>query len=224
MPRDEFQRSLADLRDDVLAMGDLVGDRLDRALAALEAVDETAASAVIDGDDAVDRRYLELESTCIQLIAQQQPVAGDLRIVAASFKILTDLERVADLAVNLAQYTLAADRKRFAEVDLSAIGDLASEMLDDTMTAYRTDDAGLCHEIAARDDELDALCQRASDRIARDLIEREVDEGDSWAVEELLDDVSRLLLIVRDLERVGDHAVNIAARTLYMVESDPALV
>lgn len=224
MTRDEFQKSLDDLRAEVLSMSDLVAARLDRALGALEAVDEAAARDVIDGDDAVDGRYLDLESTCIQLFAQQQPVAGDLRFVASSFKIVTDLERVGDLAVNLAQYTLAADRKRFAEVDLSPIGDIAREMLDDAMTAYRTDDAALCHEIAARDDELDALCQRASERVVRDLIEREVDEGDSWAVEELMDDVSRLLLVVRDLERVGDHAVNIAARTLYMVESDPTLV
>jgi len=222
--RDEFQQSLDDLRTEVLSMSDLVAARLDRALGALEAVDEAAARDVIDGDDAVDGRYLDLESTCIQLFAQQQPVAGDLRFVASSFKIVTDLERVGDLAVNLAQYTLAADRKRFAEVDLSPLGDIAADMLDDAMTAYRTDDAALCHEIAARDDELDTLCQRASERVVRELIEREVDEGDSWAVEELLDDVSRLLLVIRDLERVGDHAVNIAARTLYMVESDPQLV
>jgi len=224
VPRDDFQQSLANLRTDVLEMSDLVDDRLDRALTALETVDEAAARGVASADDAIDRRYLDLESTCIQLFARQQPVATDLRFVASSFKILTDLERVGDLAVNLAQYTLAADRKRFEEVDLSAIGTLASEMLDDAMTAYRTDDAALCRDVADRDDELDALCQRASERVVRDLIEREVDDGDRWAVEELMDDVSRLLLIVRDLERVGDHAVNIAARTLYMVESDPTLV
>jgi phosphate transport system protein len=222
--RDEYQQSLADLRADVLSMSGLVERRLDRALTALSTVDESTAREVAGGDDAVDRRYLDLESRCIQLFARQQPVASDLRFVASSFKILTDLERVGDLAVNLAQYTLAADRKRFEEVDLSAIGTLAREMLDDAMTAYRTDDSDLCRSIADRDDELDALCQRASERVVRDLIEREVDEGDSWAVEELLDDVSRLLLVVRDLERVGDHAVNIAARTLYMVESDPELV
>ncbi|WP_299332542.1 phosphate signaling complex protein PhoU [Haloplanus sp.] len=224
MPRDDFQQSLADLRAEVLSMGDLVADRLDRALTALQTVDEAAARAVIEGDDAVDRRYLELESTCIQLIAQQQPVAGDLRVVVASFKILTDLERVADLAVNLAQYTLEADRQRFEQVDLSTIGDLAGEMFDDAMTAYRTDDAALCREVAARDDELDSLCQRSSERVVRELIEGEAGGDDAWTVERLLDDVSRLLLIVRDLERVGDHAVNVAARTLYMIESDPELV
>jgi phosphate transport system protein len=224
VPRDEFQASLADLRAEVLSMGDLVADRLDRALTALETLDESAAREVIGGDDEIDRRYLALESTCINLFAQQQPVAGDLRFVAASFKILTDLERVGDLAVNLAQYTLEANCERFAQVDLSSIGDLAGAMLDDAMTAYRTDDAALCREVAARDDELDSLCQRASERVVRDLIEGEAGDGDPWSVERLLDDVSRLLLVVRDLERVGDHAVNVAARTLYMVESNPELV
>jgi phosphate transport system protein len=224
MPRDEFQQSLADLRADVLALGDEVIERLRRALAALETVDEAAARAVIEADDEIDRRYLDLESDCIQLLAQQQPVAGDLRFVAASFKILTDLERVGDLAVNLGQYTLAADRKRFEDVDLSVIGDHACDLFEDAMTAYRTDDADLCRAVASRDDEVDTLCQRASERIVRDLIEREARDGDPWAVEQLLDDVSRILLIVRDLERVGDHAVNVAARTLYVVESSPELV
>jgi phosphate transport system protein len=222
--REEFQQSLADLRADVLALGDEVIERLRRALAALETVDEATARAVIEADDEIDRRYLDLESDCIQLLARQQPVAGDLRFVAASFKILTDLERVGDLAVNLGQYTLAADRKRFEEVDLSVIGDRACDLFEDAMTAYRTDDAELCRAVASRDDEVDTLCQHASERVVRDLIEREARDGDPWAVEQLLDDVSRLLLIVRDLERVGDHAVNVAARTLYVVESSPELV
>jgi phosphate transport system protein len=224
MSRDEFQQSLADLRADVLALGDDVSARLDRALAALETVDGTTARGVIDGDDEIDRRSLGLESTCIQLLAQQQPVATDLRVIVASFKILTDLERVADLAVNLAEYTLAADRERFEAVDFSALGDLASAMFEDALTAYRTDDAARCRAVASRDDDLDALCLRASDRVARDLIEHEANGDDSWTVERLLDDVSRLLLTVRDIERVGDHAVNVAARSLYMIESDPELV
>jgi phosphate transport system protein len=224
--RDDYQQSLADLRADVLALGDLVVDRLDTALDALATIDEAAARAVIDGDDEIDRRYLDLESRCIQLFALQQPVATDLRFVAASFKILTDLERVGDLAVNLGQYTLEATRKRFEEVDLSVIGDRARDLFADALTAYRTDDAALCRAVAARDDEVDSLCLHASERVVRDLLEREAgaEAGDSWAVERLLDDVSRLLLVVRDLERVGDHAVNVAARTLYMIESTPELV
>jgi phosphate transport system protein len=222
--REEYQQSLADLRAAVLSMSDRVADRLERALTALESLDEAVARAVIGADDEIDRRYLDLESRCIQLLAQQQPVAGDLRLVAASFKIVTDLERVADLAVNLATYSLSATRERFAEVDLSAIGDLAIGLLEDAMTAYRTDDARLCREVAARDDELDALCQHASEHVVRDLLAREDETTDAWTAERVLDDVSRLLLTVRDLERVGDHAVNVAARSLYMIESDPELI
>jgi phosphate transport system protein len=222
--REEYQQSLADLRDAVLSMSEQVADRLRLALTALETLDETTARTVISGDDEIDRLYLDVESTCIRLLAQQQPVAGDLRFVASSFKIVTDLERVADLAVNLATYTLEATRERFEDVDLSAIGDLATDLLDDAMTAYRTDDATLCREVAARDDDLDTLCQHASEYVVRDLLEREGEASDTWALERLLDDVSRLLLTVRDLERVGDHAVNVAARSLYMIDSDPTLI
>nr|WP_283102385.1 phosphate signaling complex protein PhoU [Haloplanus sp. XH21] len=215
---------MADLRSDVLSMGDRVAQRLDCALDALETGDEATAHDVIDGDDAINETYLDLESVCIGLFARQQPVASDLRFVAASFKILTDIERVGDLATNLAKYALAveSDRAQFESVDIAPIGDLARELFADALTAYRTDDPALCREIAARDDELDSLCQRASEQVMRDLIERET--GDSWAVERSLDDISRLLLTVRDLERVGDHAVNVAARTLYAVESDATLV
>jgi phosphate transport system protein len=91
------------------------------------------------------------------------------------------------------------------------------------LDAYADEDADACRAVAARDDELDTLCQNASERVVRELVEHEAGE-DAWALERTLDDVSRVLLTVRDLERVGDHAVNIAARTLYAVESDPELV
>ncbi|UHH14634.1 hypothetical protein LT972_06440 [Halobacterium litoreum] len=108
MPREEYQAELDDLRASVVEMGDLVCDRLDDALAAYEANDEAVARGVVDGDDAVNDRYLELEGDCVDLLALQQPVASDLRFVAASFKISTDLERVGDHAVNVAARTLYA--------------------------------------------------------------------------------------------------------------------
>jgi len=222
MPRETYQDQLEELREDVLYMSELVLDRLQDALVGLESKDDAAAKAVIDGDDEVNERYLELEQQCIDLIALQQPVASDLRFIAASFKIITDLERVGDLAVNLAEYTLEADRDVFPEVDVQAIGDLTAEMVGDAMSAYEREDVEACRAIAARDDDLDGLCEDASQMVVRDLIETELEDGAN--VEELMADVSRLLLTIRDLERVGDHAVNIAARTLYMVENDDELI
>ena len=225
MARESYQEQLDQLRNDVLYMAEVVADRLRLALSAMESKDNAAAMQVVEGDDEVNQMYLDLEGDCVNLIALQQPVASDLRFIAASFKIITDLERIGDLAVNLADYTMDANRDIFPEVDVHAIGDRTLEMLDQAMEAYETEDTDACFEISDRDDEIDERCRIASETVVRDLIEREIDETTTEAeVERLMADVSRLLLTIRDLERVGDHATNIAARTLYMVENDDALI
>ncbi|WP_129113049.1 phosphate signaling complex protein PhoU [Halegenticoccus tardaugens] len=223
MPRNEYQTRLADLRSDVLYMAEVVAERLRMGLDALEQKDERLAEEVIQGDGEVNRMYLDLESDCIDLIALQQPVAGDLRFIASSFKIITDLERIADLATNLGKYATDAERDLFPDVDIQRLGDYTLEMLDQAMAAYENEDADECYAVADRDDDLDAMCEAASEIVVRDLIEGE-ELGSDGAVEPLMQDVSRLLLTVRDLERVGDHAVNIAARTLYMIENDDELI
>jgi phosphate transport system protein len=223
MARKEYQQALDELRGDVLDMGEYTVSQLADGLEAMETRDEALAEAVIAGDADLNERYLELEAACVDLLALQQPVAGDLRFVVASFKIITDLERVGDLATNLGEYALTGERDRIPGVDVQAIGADAKTLLEDALQAYETEDVEACRDIYDRDDDIDALCARASDRLVRDLIEREAD-GDGWAIERLMDDVSRLLLTIRDLERAGDHAVNIAARTLYMIENDDELI
>jgi len=222
MPRERYQDSLDELRADVLAMGDRVIEQFERSLDAVERRDESLAQEVVDGDAAVNETYLRLEDRCVDLFALQQPVAGDLRFVTASFKIITDLERIGDLAVNLADYLRTATQTLSPEVQLDAIGDAVRSLIGRSLAAYEIEDAAACRAVAADDDEIDALCQRASESVTRDLIAGT--DGDGWEVERLLDDVSRVLLTIRDLERVADHAVNIAARTLYMIENDPELL
>ena len=220
MARNEYQADLEALRGDVLEMGEGVVGSYDDALEALETKDGDLAAAVIDGDTAVNERYLDLEGDCIDLFALQQPVAGDLRFVASSFKILTDLERVGDLATNLAEYALEAERERYPEVDIRYIGEQARAMLADALAAYDDGDAEAARAVAARDDEIDRLCEAAGETVVEDLIR--TDYGDDIGT--ILDDASRLLLTVRDLERVADHAVNVCARVVYMVEHDDALL
>ena len=233
MTRRDFRAALDALRSDVVDMGELVLRRVDDALHALDSADAGLAATVIDGDDEINDLSLDLESTCIDLFALQQPVAGDLRFVAASFKILTDLERIGDLATNLAGYARDADTRYLPDLDLTHVGRLARDLVADAIEAYATDDAGACREIAARDDEIDALCHAAGEQVVRDLIQRRAgggpggaDDGGAtpWDVEAVLDDVSRVLLAVRDLERIADHGVNVAARTLYAVDNDPELI
>jgi phosphate transport system protein len=224
MPRREYQESLEKLRLDVQQLGELVLERLDRSLSALEHTDAEAAQSVIDGDEEINQRYLELESACIDLFALQQPVASDLRFIAASFKILTDIERIGDLATNLGRYSLSAEPESVSDVALYDIGTAAREVVTDALDAYVSEDVDLCHQVAARDDEIDSLCYSASERVVRDLIVREATSEDPWSVEQVLDDVSIVLLTIRDLERVADHGVNIAGRTLYLVENDSELI
>jgi phosphate transport system protein len=223
MPREGYQEQLEELREDVLYMSEIVLERLRMGLDALERKDDEMAWEVIDGDHEINQMYLDLEQDCVDLLALQQPVAGDLRFIAASFKIITDLERVGDLATNLGDYTLDAQRDVFPDVDAQEIGDATIEMIENAMDAYAKEDARTCYAIADQDDEVDAMCETASETVARELIERE-DVDSEEEVERLMRDVYRLLLTIRDLERVGDHAVNMAARTLYMVENDDDLL
>ncbi|RXK51629.1 phosphate signaling complex protein PhoU [Halorientalis pallida] len=227
MPREDYQQQLADLEDDVLYMSEVVLERFRMGLDALERKDADLAREVIEGDHEINELYLDLEQDCIDLFALQQPVAGDLRFIAASFKIITDLERIGDLATNLGEYALEAERDVFPDVDIQSIGDETLDMVEDAMAAYAAQEPEDCFEIAERDDDIDAHCEAASETVVRDLIETELDERegiDEDDIETFMTEVSRLLLTIRDLERVGDHAVNIAARTLYMVENDDALI
>jgi phosphate transport system protein len=203
-------------------MSDLVLDQYDLALETVETGEVDLAERVADRDHEVNRLYLDLESDCIDLFALQQPVASDLRFVASSFKILTDLERIGDLATNLADYAGDTGADRFPAVDVQAIGTFAGEMVSDAMAAYESDDVAACREIAARDDELDERCATAGQSIIADLLETDASADDE--ADAVLDDATRLMLILRDLERVGDHAVNVCARTLYMAEGSDELI
>ncbi|PSP28251.1 phosphate transport system regulatory protein PhoU [Halobacteriales archaeon QH_2_65_14] len=223
MAREGYQEKLEQLREDVLYMSEIVLEQLQMGLDALEQKDEDVAWDVIEGDHEVNELYLDLEQQCIDLIALQQPVAGDLRFIAASFKIITDLERIGDLATNLGDYTLDAQQNLAPDVDIQSIGEETIAMVERSMAAYADEDTEECYAIAEHDDEVDQMCEAASEVVVRDLIERE-DLDSEEEVQRLMQDIYRLLLTIRDLERVGDHAVNIAARTLYMVESDDDLL
>ena len=220
MPRKSYQEELETLREGVLAMGEMVVENYGDALRTLETKDDDLGSGVVEADEVINDRYLALESDCIDLFALQQPMAGDLRFVASSFKILTDLERVGDLATNLADYALDAARERYPEVDIRYIGTRAREMLVDALAAYADGDADAARAIAARDDEVDRLCETATETVFESLLRTEY--GDD--TEAILEDARRLLLTVRDLERVADHAANVCARVVYVVEHDDELL
>ena len=231
MPRENYQRRLDGLRTEVVDMADLVVAQYDAAIEAAETGDDDLAREVIEGDHEINERYLDVEDECTELLALQQPVAGDLRLVTASFKISTDLERVADLATNLAGYG-GPDDGIHPEIEFRTLAGIAREMVVDAVEAYETGDPGACRTVAARDDDLDDRCRRASETVVRSLLDIDraraeangTPTADSAQLADVIDDVSRALLAVREIERVGDHAVNIAARALYMIDNDDELI
>jgi|APHM01.1.fsa_nt_gi phosphate uptake regulator, PhoU len=220
MSRDTFEARLDDLQTDVCEMGRDVTERLDRVVTAYEQRDPAAGRAVADADDEINERYLQLEAECIDLLALHQPVASDLRLVVASFKILTDLERVGDLAGNLGGYVDAMAGDTVPSVPITDIGEMALAQLATALDAYEQPDPDSCRAVATADTDLDERSGAATNDLVRSLVNRPPDDD----VAATLADTKRYLLTVRDLERVGDHAVNIAARTLYMVENDDALI
>lgn len=225
MPKQSRLDSPATLREAVVTLGDLVRGQLRRSLTAIDTLDPALARTVIEGDAVINDLYLDLEGDCINLLALQQPVAGDLRTVVAAFKILTDLERIGDLAANLATLvrTLVEDvsGEAFAAVRLVEIGEIAAEMVADALYAFDTGDAALCHTVVDRDQDLNDLCNDAMQRLVRDILDSAT-LGPFDGVGP--DTVREVLVLVRDLERVGDHATNVAARTYYMLESDDSLL
>src|SRR6056297_4146887 len=171
MARQSYQDKLTELREDVLYMSEVVMERLRIGLDALEQKDEDLAREVVEGDGEINRMYLDLEQHCIDLLALQQPVASDLRFIAASFKIITDLERIGDLATNLGEYSLEAERDVFPEVDIQDVAEVVIEMVEAAMDAYDQEDPELCFTISETDDEVDDRCEAASETVVRDLIE-----------------------------------------------------
>ncbi|WP_254765054.1 phosphate signaling complex protein PhoU [Natrinema marinum] len=239
MAREDYRERLERLREAVVTMGDLVYEQLADGFTALFTGDRSLARDVIEGDHTVNRRSLELESECFDLLALYQPLAGDLRIVVAAFKIATDLERVGDLATNLAEYALDATESSppLPDVDFERTAALALELLEEALEAFVTEEPATCFAVAERDDELDDRCVSVAERVVRTCIDLRIEGIDATggrtigsdpvgdpSVSDLLADVSRTLVIARDIERIGDHAVNVAARTLYALENSDELL
>ena len=222
MARKSYQSQLETLEAAVLSMADDVLVQFRDAVDVLTSGDSALADAVITGDDRLNTTYLDIERDCIELIARQQPVASDLRFIASSFKIVTDLERIGDLATNLARYGREANGGLDEQLPLAKITTSAEEMVEAAMDAYERGDPDAARAVAVRDDELDATCKLAMEEVVTGLLASHSKSPDTDGVD--VEAVSRALLTIRDLERVGDHAVNISARTLYMVENDDELL
>ncbi|MFY9341561.1 MAG: phosphate signaling complex protein PhoU [Planctomycetota bacterium] len=224
MTRTAYQNTLTGLRQSLLDLGALVLARLEQGLAALVRHDQATGTLVQQGDDDVDRATAAIERTCIDLLTLQQPVASDLRLIAATFRIVVDLERIGDLAVNLADY--AGDSEALSMVPparIEQVGRVGIEMLRDALRALADGNVFLATAVIRRDDELDELAWNGTKLFLEALHHAGRRAWDDATAKRHAEEALPILLSMRDLERVGDHAVNIARRVVYVVTGDESL-
>jgi phosphate transport system protein len=209
-PGDHYHREIKDMQAAILRLGAMVERNISLALEALKQRHAELAKQVIEGDKDIDQFELEVEEECIRLIALHQPVAKDLRIITTGIMIVHELERMGDLGVNIAERTLelAAEPHLKPLIDIPAMADHAQEMLRRSLDAYLKEDVALALEVCESDDALDTL----NSRVFSELITYMV------ADPRTIDRATRLILIARYLERLGDHATNIAEMVVFMVE------
>lgn len=209
-PGDRYHREIKDMQAAVLRLGAMVERNISSALEALKQRHSELAKHVIEGDKDIDRFELEVEEECIRLIALHQPVAKDLRIITTGIMIVHELERMGDLGVNIAERTLelAAEPHLKPLIDIPAMAEHAQGMLRKSLDAYLKEDVELALEVCSSDDVLDTL----NSRVFSELIAYMV------ADPRTIDRATRLILIARYLERLGDHATNIAEMVVFMVE------
>jgi phosphate transport system protein len=206
-----FQEELDALKERLLAMGGLAEERVRESVRGLMEREPAALDGVLVGDEPINDLHMEVDDRCFKLLALHQPMAADLRVIVAAVKINTDLERVGDLAVNIAEagkrYLQHAPVKPL--IDIPRMGELAQKMLRDALDAFVRRDQALAEAVLAADDTLDAL----KTQIFRDLHTYMLQAPET--IEPSLD----LILISRHLERIGDHATNVAEDVIFILSA-----
>lgn len=206
-----FQDELEHLKERILAMGGLAEDRLASAVEALVSADARRLEAIVKGDEPINQLHVEIDGLVFRMLALYQPMASDLRVIIAALKINADLERVGDMAVNIAEAALRylAHPPVKPLLDLPRMADLAQAMLRDSLDAFVRRDPALAQSVLDRDDALDRL----KTTINQDLLALMV------ADQALIEAGLELILIARHLERIGDHATNIAEDIIFVVSA-----
>jgi phosphate transport system protein len=206
-----FQEELEQLKTRLLEMGGLAEDRVRAAVDSLVRRDGEIVSRVLNGDGPINQLHIEIDKRCFKLLALHQPMAVDLRAIVSAVKINTDLERVGDLAINIAEaavrYLGHPPVKEL--IDIPRMADIAHGMLRDALDAFVRRDTVLAQQVLDADDALDAL----KTQVFRELLTYMLQ--DTHTIEASLD----LILISRHLERIGDHATNIAEDVIFMVSA-----
>jgi phosphate transport system protein len=206
-----FHEELDGLKQTLLAMGALVEDQIRQVMRALVDRDDALAQSVIARDREVNAYDVEVDEKCVELLALHQPAAGDLRFLTTAMKIVTDLERIGDQAVNIAQRAreLNVEPQLKPYIDLPRMAELAQAMVKESLDAFVARDTELARRVCGEDEAVDAL----NHQIFRELLTFMMEDPKT------IPRAIRLILIARFLERVADHATNIAEMVIFMVDS-----
>ena len=205
-----FDREIENLKDLLLRMGAMVEDQINLSIRALLDRDSAMAQKVIDGDGAVDRMELEIDQHTVELIAMMQPAAVDLRFVATAMKITPELERIADLAVDVCERAIELNREPPLKplIDIPRLARISQDMVRQALDAFVRRDAALAREVIVRDDEVDSLTEQSFRELLTYMLE------DSRNVSRAI----RLTFIGKYFERIADGATNICEMVVYLVE------
>ena len=206
-----FDEELKELHKEILKMGVLTQEAIFKSIEALKNRDKKQAKEVIDTDDKIDELELVVDERCIDLIARHQPMAGDLRFITTGMKVNAELERIADLAVDIAQRVLELVDKPLLKplIDIPKLSEIAQNMVRDSIDAFVKRDVSLAKKVVLSDEEADNLRNLVQEELINDYIAKDLSTA-ARAVP--------LLLIARHLERICDHTTNIAEDVIYMVE------
>jgi phosphate transport system protein len=207
-----LQKELGRLKKQVLALGALVEERVRMATRAMEQRDPVSAERILATDYEIDEREVEVEEECLKILALHQPVAVDLRFITAVIKINNDLERIGDEAVNIARCVAIISRKEPVDAPLAfgAMSEKTQSMLKSSLDALVNMDLDTAFRVLTLDDEVDRIYSRNYDQV-KELIRRTPDR---------VGYLINLMLISRYLERIADHATNIAEEVVYMIEGE----
>jgi len=211
MERHHFETELQALRNQLLTMGGLVEDRVHRAVHALVHRGEQDAQRIIATDKEVNDLQMDIDNRCLMLLATQTPLAVDLRLITSAMKINADLERIGDQAVNIAESVLVLLPHPPVKplIDIPRMAEIAEKMIRDALDAFVKKDAELARDVLRRDDEVDEL----KDQVFRELLTYMM--ADPGTIQRAL----ALILISRHLERIADHATNIAEDVIFIAEA-----
>ncbi|MGF0040167.1 phosphate signaling complex protein PhoU [Peptoniphilaceae bacterium SGI.131] len=211
--RRQFEKSLDILHKEMILMGNMVAGAISQSVRALINKDETLARDVVESDSKINAKENELEAICMSLLLREQPVASDLRFVTSALKMLTDLERIGDQAADISALNIKLNRRSYKSEDLGSLVEMAKitiSMVNDAMKAYVNADVDLILEVLDRDDEVDSYFTKVREEVIEDIKSDLVDTKNS------LD----MFMIAKYLERIGDHASNIARRVYYSLTGE----